>query len=293
MSLIVYGDSYSDITTQKRTNGPLWSQIIAKQWNTPLVSFAQSGAKICPSQTHSSWLQKQVLESNAQPGDIHVIFLGTTDIVESKEPTTKHNTWIQCIKDQVTFIHQQNPEARILIMGIPALDFSPYARTHPDLKEKIMKFNVDLEESVEEWKENATLEFYNTYSMFSDLLGDPSAAHIENVEEAYWDVCQGQCQTEINQYLWWDSIHMTGAGHSALAQGLVTSEFFGQKVMESTTEKEEMITQDYTQCLSWLLLGCVLMMLLYSFRHNRFFASLKSKIQMTTSKFKNNDYTLV
>ncbi|EIE79032.1 hypothetical protein G6F46_005614 [Rhizopus delemar] len=314
-SLIVYGDSYSDIHIEsKRTNGPLWSQILSKQWNTSLVSFAQSGSSICPSKTRENWLEKQVGQSlsNIQQGNIYAIFLGVTDMLETKNDD-KNEQWIQCIRDQVTFIRNKDPEARILILGVPALDFSPYAKMHEELrlKEKIMKFNVDLEEKVEEWKETEQIEFYNTYLMFSDLLGDPSSAHIDNVDDAYWEACQGQCKDQVNSYLWWDTIHMTGAGHTTLANSIASNEFFNMKATTpATTSFEEESSsgeletsstgqttmQDYTQCLSWLLLGCLVMMVFYSLRHNRYFVNIKNKIQSKTSKLyrkNHHDYTLV
>lgn len=174
-----------------------------------------------------------------------------------------------------------------------------------------MKFNVDLEEKVEEWKETEQIEFYNTYLMFSDLLGDPSSAHIDNVDDAYWEACQGQCKDQVNSYLWWDTIHMTGAGHTTLANSIASNEFFNIKAttpattpFEEESSSGELETsstgqttmQDYTQCLSWLLLGCLVMMVFYSLRHNRYFVNIKNKIQSKTSKLyrkNHHDYTLV
>lgn len=171
-----------------------------------------------------------------------------------------------------------------------------------------MSFKVDLEEKVEEWKgQDKNIEFYDTYLMFSNLLGDPSEAKITNVDDAYWDKCQGQCNDEMNQYLWWDSLHMTGAGHIAMAKEIASFEFFGIKASEPTSilaEAEDTVdnnshngsnlSQNYIQCLSWLLLGCVFMMIIYSFRHSRFITSLKSKLHSKTSRlYRNKDYTLV
>ncbi|CEI90814.1 hypothetical protein RMCBS344292_05124 [Rhizopus microsporus] len=313
-SLVVYGDSYSDLHVEsKRTNGPVWSQVLAEQWDAKLISFARSGARICPpSNPKSSWLKKQVDESllSIEKGSIHAIFLGTTDLVVAKGNTQSRNKeWIGCIEDQVTAILEKDPEARILILGAPALEFSPFGQKHKDqLKDNIMSFKVDLEEKVEEWKgQDKNVEFYDTYLMFSNLLGDPSEAKITNVDDAYWDKCQGQCNDEMNQYLWWDSLHMTGAGHIAMAKEIASFEFFGIKASEPTSilaEAEDTVdnnshngsnlSQNYIQCLSWLLLGCVFMMIIYSFRHSRFIVSLKSKFHSKTSRlYRNKDYTLV
>lgn len=89
----------------KRTNGPVWSEVLAEQWDAKLISFARSGARICPpSNPKSSWLKKQVDESllSIEKGSIHAIFLGTTDLVVAKGNTQSRNKeWIGCIEDQV------------------------------------------------------------------------------------------------------------------------------------------------------------------------------------------------
>lgn len=73
----------------KRTNGPVWSQVLASQWNTELISLAQPGATFCQNnKKNGSWLKKQVEKdttlSLSESSNVHVIFLGSTDLVETK-----------------------------------------------------------------------------------------------------------------------------------------------------------------------------------------------------------------
>lgn len=201
-------------------------------------------------------------------------------------------------------------------MGVPALEFSPYASTHKEasknLKQNIIDFNVALEEEVSEWQDTIkNVEFFDTYLVFSDLLGDPSVANIDNVDDAYWDSCQGKCKDNINNYLWWDSVHVTGAGHKAISSTIQSKEFFGLKATESIETGSSYSSGDskdgamglsshYTRAFSWFILACILLMFLYMFRHNRFVVSLKKKIQTKASKVypssgrnNNHDYTLV
>jgi hypothetical protein len=73
----------------KRTNGPVWSQVLASRWNTELVSLAQPGATFCQNnKKNGSWLKKQVEQdttlNSLESSNVHVIFLGSTDLVETK-----------------------------------------------------------------------------------------------------------------------------------------------------------------------------------------------------------------
>lgn len=196
-------------------------------------------------------------------------------------------------------------------MSVPALEFSPYALTHSEettnLKQNIIDFNVALEEKVAEWHSEISekIEFFDTYLVFSDVLGDPSVANIENVDDAYWDKCQGKCSEDIDSYLWYDNIHVTGAGHKAIANTVQSKEFFNLQGLtadatsgNSTLEDITGVSFKYTRYVSWLIFGAILLMMLYMFRHNRTVLSLKKKIQTNAAKLysrRNNhtDYTLV
>jgi phospholipase/lecithinase/hemolysin len=197
-------------------------------------------------------------------------------------------------------------------MGAPALEFSPYAMTHKastdNLKQNIIDFNVALEEEVLDWHDtfNNNVEFFDTYLVFSDLLGDPSIANIDNVDDAYWHKCQGKCNENIDNYLWWDTVHVTGAGHKAISNTIQSKEFFNLRAssvaqddskqsLDSSVDEITGLPKAYTRCLSWIILGAILLMMFYMFRHNRVFVSLKKIFQ--TKAFPNNrsarEYTLV
>lgn len=73
--------------TSKKTNGPLWNEQLAKSWNTELVSLATPGATFCKSnRKNASWLQKQVESYTSKDGQetVHAMFLGVTDLIETK-----------------------------------------------------------------------------------------------------------------------------------------------------------------------------------------------------------------
>ncbi|GAA5796524.1 hypothetical protein HPULCUR_001896 [Helicostylum pulchrum] len=308
-TLVVYGDSYSSIKpTSKKTNGPLWNEQLAKSWNTELVSLATPGATFCKNnKNNASWLQKQVGSYTSKDGQetVHAMFLGVTDLIETKGEAKKTKEWIKCIEDQVTSLCSSNPNSRIIIMGVPALEFSPYALTHSTatnhLKQNILDFNVALEEKVTDWQEKfENVLFFDTYLVFSEIFGDPSETKMVNLEEAYWDTCQGKCAQEMDTYLWWDSVHITGAGHKAISNTIQARELFNIKATESDSfeSTDGLISKDYIRVLSWIILASILFMVFYLFRHNRVFVSLKKKIQANASKVypsnrNNHEYALV
>lgn len=193
-------------------------------------------------------------------------------------------------------------------MGVPAFEFSPYAQTHKQsatqLKQNIIDFNVALEEEVLEWStDSKQIKFFDTYLVFSDLLGDPSVANIENVEEAYWDKCQGKCTEDMDSYLWWDSVHVTGAGHKAIANTIQSKGFFNLEgttsSLDSSADEVTGLPQNYIRGLSWVMLVAIFIMIVYMFRHNRLVVSLKKSLQTKAAKIypsnrnQNHEYTLV
>lgn len=69
----------------KATNGPVWSQQLASHWNMELMSLAKPGATFCEnSNKNGSWLKKQVESVTLEHSATHAIFLGVTDLIETK-----------------------------------------------------------------------------------------------------------------------------------------------------------------------------------------------------------------
>ncbi|KAI8974084.1 hypothetical protein BDB01DRAFT_838865 [Pilobolus umbonatus] len=271
-TLYVYGDSYSFDGKSPFTNGPLWSTLVADQWGLTLLNMAEPGATFCKNKGTKSWLGQQIKKKKEiESGSVHMIFLGMADVMSL---TGKMNVkqWIECVHQEVSFLHSK--EARIIIMGVPALEFSPYAINHEltDLKENIMNLNVELEESVSEWKETIPVEFFDTYLVFSDILGDP--APIQNVEDAYWDTCTGRCSDSIDSYLWYDSVHVTGAGHRAIASAIESKEYFDLKAPEQLIPVTEIPSM---AILTWFIVAVLIALGLYMVRHHPLVLKVKKR----------------
>ncbi|CDH50090.1 hypothetical protein RO3G_03737 [Lichtheimia corymbifera JMRC:FSU:9682] len=226
-TLFVYGDSYSDVNDRTRqTNGPLWSENLARAWDIPLKSYAQSGASACTRPDFPSDLTRQLqaakpaIESAKDQNNIHAVFIGNTDMADGK--TTDVEPLVDCVKQHVLELSRLDPNAEILVIGLLPLDFSPYYLAHKKeqsiIKQRTQSYNVGLEDGADSW--NA--QFVDTYTHFSYVLNDPAEYNMDNVEDAYWETCQGSCLDPVDNYLWWDQVHMTGAGHRALSNELVS-----------------------------------------------------------------------
>ncbi|KAF7722591.1 hypothetical protein EC973_002944 [Apophysomyces ossiformis] len=205
----------------------------------------------------------------------HAILAGITDIIEFEKFDT--TAWLKCLKQHTSSILESDPNGNVLLLGIPPLEFAPFYKNHTDqsseIKQRVMEINAALEDMS---NDNSKLTFFDTYGLFSDVLGDPSQFNIKHVDEAYWDVCQGQCLDSIDSYLWWDKIHMTGAGHKAMANAILAKQqpsetssrplplpsSTGQSTtteQSSTTEQHSTVPDDvsngdHVQYASWLVL---------------------------------------
>ncbi|KAI8062173.1 hypothetical protein BC940DRAFT_309313 [Gongronella butleri] len=255
-NLYVYGDSYADVSKgRQKTNGPVWSQRVAQRWNLDLESFATYGARACRSTDPSapslagqveSFLRSAPSSSKnddnqEEQRNVHAFFIGVTDVTNSTK--FESLTLIGCVKQQVSTIHQRDPTARILLFGLPPLDSAPfYGKNNASsgdavqrIRERVDAFNVAMEDAASDLKDDVgegAIAFSDNNFLFAGILGDPSAYGLQDVENAYWDQCQGRCTDAVNDYLWWDTIHLTGAGHKAMADAVVTANPFGYTVQQ-------------------------------------------------------------
>ncbi|KAG0177113.1 hypothetical protein DFQ28_006394 [Apophysomyces sp. BC1034] len=216
--LFVYGDSYSDLTTKERkTNGPIWSELLATAWDAKLNSYAHSAAWTCPHNGIGSDISTQFEEAKSSlttsKNSVHAFFFGVTDVVGVHDQ--KIDQLVKCISHQISVLEKLDPSSRIMLVGVPPLDYSPfYAETklQNSVKRRIQEFNGGLEDIVNDFgsESQLSLSYVDSYTTFSFVLGDPEGYGMKDVEHAYWGHCQGQCTDTVDDYLWWDTLHMTG-----------------------------------------------------------------------------------
>lgn len=159
----------------------------------------------------------------------------------------------------------------MLLLGIPPLEYSPFYVNHTNqerIKTRVNEYNVGLEDVATDTKDDmkVPLSFIDNNFLFADILGNPAGYGLEDVDNAYWDRCQGRCDDSMDTYLWWDSIHLTGAGHKAIADTIVTKNPFGHATDGGSTDSsnghddDSFLTSsgDYVQYAPWFMLFCVL-----------------------------------
>ncbi|KAI9316706.1 hypothetical protein BX666DRAFT_1840484, partial [Dichotomocladium elegans] len=60
-------------------------------------------------------------------------------------------------------------------------------------------------------------------TMLTDIVSSPADFGFKDASNAYWDACQGQCEDDMNEYVWWDKVHLTGGVHRAIADSILLS----------------------------------------------------------------------
>ncbi|KAF7728243.1 hypothetical protein EC973_006524 [Apophysomyces ossiformis] len=235
--LFIYGDSYSDLSHKPRkTNGPLWSELLATSWNTKLMSYAQTAAWTCPHKGMDSDIASQIEKAKLSfatgKNNVHALFFGVTDVVGVQDKEV--DQLIKCVSDQISALEKSDPTSRVMIVGIPPLEYAPFYTDNKlknSVKQRVQEFNAGLEDIVNDFESESKmrLSYIDSYTTFSYVLGDPEGYGMKDVEHAYWDKCQGQCLDKVDDYLWWDSLHMTGAGHKAIANNIISANPFDLK----------------------------------------------------------------
>lgn len=54
------------------------------------------------------------------------------------------------------------------------------------------------------------LDLVDVYALLRDMASNPDQFGFKDATHAYWDTCQGQCSDDIDSYVWWDKVHLTG-----------------------------------------------------------------------------------
>ncbi|KAI8089526.1 SGNH hydrolase-type esterase domain-containing protein [Halteromyces radiatus] len=288
-TLYVYGDSYSDTTnTNRKTNGPVWSEVVAKGWGLQLQSYATLGSRTCRASDINSpsiagqveqYRRSKTLEEQTQK-DVHAFFIGITDITNS----TKYeaNNLVGCIVQQISNLRQSDSKAQVLLLGIPPLEYSPFYSNSSkvnQIKDRVNQYNSGLEDIVTDMTNDMdSISFIDNNFLFADILGNPAGYGIEDVDNAYWNQCQGRCDDSMDKYLWWDSIHLTGAGHKAIADTIITKNPFGYSIIKDAssswnddtsnidTEGSFASSGDYMRYAPWFLLFCVFVLVIVMMR---------------------------
>jgi thermolabile hemolysin len=254
-NLFVFGDSLSDqgrlfaATGQqfppdppyfqgRISNGPVWIESLAAQLDLPLSlanNFSVAGAATDNTNYNESTLMTDLpgladeLQGflgglNGQPADpnaLYVVWAGANDIF--LQPTTPPAVVIgQAVTNLGTTVGtlQAVGAQHILVMNLPDLGLTPYARSNnlsSELTALSSAFNGALQGALAGPGLQATL--IDIFSTFQDVVANPAAYELTNVTDAAFNGT-----TVIGNpadFLFWDSVHPTDAGHRLIANAVL------------------------------------------------------------------------
>ncbi|KAI9244480.1 hypothetical protein BDA99DRAFT_416245, partial [Phascolomyces articulosus] len=68
----------------------------------------------------------------------------------------------------------------------------------------------------------------DVHNLLSDIASDPPIFGFSDATHAYLDACQGACQEDIDEFVWWDRTHLTGGAHRAIANSILLAGSYAQ-----------------------------------------------------------------
>jgi phospholipase/lecithinase/hemolysin len=256
-AMYVFGDSLSDVgnayiatggtmpasppySNGRFSNGNIWVQDLATQFNLPAVQASLAGGNdyaVGGATTSSTgvgnlgWQLSQFAAANpvANPNGLYMIWIGANDvdgIVASHSPTpqTAAQAVVATIDSAIQTLVGEGAH-NFLVVGVPDLGKVPGAIENGPPTEAATSalsqyFNSALAASLNTVPGEPNITFMDTYSLMDNVVNDPSAYGLTNVDTPCLSV-DAQNQPLIcsnpNQYLFWDVIHPTAAGQQLIA----------------------------------------------------------------------------
>ncbi|MHB1221758.1 MAG: SGNH/GDSL hydrolase family protein [Gammaproteobacteria bacterium] len=185
------------------SNGPVWVEKIANNFNVPLVDYAYGGAWAEPIQnswralpfdigTQVSFYSMASLADFNKKNHLYIIWAGSNDYLQSginAEDLT--NTVVASIKRQIDWLSYLGAK-QFLILGVPDFSHVPGVVEKGDeyaavLKEKALMHNKKLADMVEEERKNHPDSLFiaidvNRY--FDDVIEHPAKFNLTNVSDS-------------------------------------------------------------------------------------------------------------
>ncbi|KAG0176761.1 hypothetical protein DFQ28_011722 [Apophysomyces sp. BC1034] len=137
---------------------------------------------------------------------------------------------VDCVSQQMRNIRKVFDSNQFLILGVPPMDRMPFfagTEMESSRKKASEEFNRLLASEIEGRNKNhhgiLKSDFVNVHRLLNDIVADPKILEFTNAVDSYWDACQGRCDAEMDSYLWWDNIHLTGGAHRLIANSIMYS----------------------------------------------------------------------
>lgn len=249
--LYVFGDSLSDTGNAFRvsgglvppppyfegrfSNGLIWVDYLAQDLGlnpSPNTNFAFGGATTGTNNTISPLLpglQQQIntftqANPTADPNGLYIVWAGANDYLGGgvTDPTVS----IANLSNAITSLAGVGAQ-NILVLNLADLGSLPGTRGNSQQSTNLNLLtdahNSGLSQTIAalspQLGTDVNLTLVDTNSLFDRVLANPAEFNFTNVTTACLSVisCASANQNEQNQYLFWDNIHPTTAGHQLVA----------------------------------------------------------------------------
>lgn len=252
--LFVFGDSLSDqgrlfaATNQqfppdppyfqgRISNGPVWIEEMASRLDLPLSlvnNFSVAGATTSSANYNESILgtdlpgladelQQYLAGLNGQPADpnaLYVVWAGANDFfLPFSDPAVVIGQAVTNLATTVGTLQAVGAQ-HILVVNLPDLGLTPYADSigqAAQLTALSAAFNSALQGALSGPGLRAT--FIDIFSTFQNVAENPATFGLTNVTDAAFNGVA--VVGDPADYLFWDSVHPTAAGHQLIAEAVL------------------------------------------------------------------------
>ena len=252
--LFVFGDSLSDqgrlfaATNQqfppdppyfqgRISNGPVWIEEMAGRLDLPLSlvnNFSVAGATTSSANVNESTLgtdlpgladelQQYLAGLNGQPADpnaLYVVWAGANDFfLPFTDPAVVIGQAVTNLATTVGTLQAVGAQ-HILVVNLPDLGLTPYADSigqAAQLTALSAAFNSALQAALAGPELRAT--FIDIFSTFQNVVANPATFGLTNVTDAAFN--GAAVVGNPADYLFWDSVHPTAAGHQLIAEAML------------------------------------------------------------------------
>ncbi|KAI8973701.1 GDSL-like Lipase/Acylhydrolase-domain-containing protein [Mycotypha africana] len=171
------------------------------------------------------------------------VFKITSTTKDTSEEEQQYSRVVECIGTNIRNIRKLFGANKFIVFGIPPFEkmpyFSPNTNTNsssssnksssdPKNKEAMERAAHQLDELLARHVEKMNkhlqyleLDLVDVHKLIDDIVSQPAIFDLKNAHDAYWEICQGQCQDDVNSYVWWDSMHLTGGIHRLIANSIL------------------------------------------------------------------------
>jgi phospholipase/lecithinase/hemolysin len=232
----------------RQTNGLVWGEVLAFDIGASLSNFAIAGAQ---TGTTNVWdngpfpggptyggLQDQIADYTGgatDPGALHIVWAGANNFLSiPSDPTAAVTQAVTDIVNSVGALKVAGiPESKILLINLPDLGLTPRlidAGLSAQGSFLTDQFNMGLLGGLGQ-AGFTDVTVIDSAQILRDVVADPGAFGFTNWTDACIDPVDplgpGSCLTDWmkdpDEYLFWDDIHPTRAGHAIFADVIRTT----------------------------------------------------------------------